>query len=58
MPTTRKTDFDPMTLWALKERKQKLKTIQEASRPDIPDEELTEPIVKEKSVNNVGDMVL
>ena len=26
-PTTRKTNFDPMTLWAIRERKQKLKTI-------------------------------
>ena len=58
MPTTRKTDFDAETLWALKESKAKLKRIQEnaANQGFIFEEEIKEPKVKKKTVNKVGEV--
>ena len=42
----------------MKQRKQKLKALQEAVRPDVIDDEIKEPKVKNKSVSNVGQINL
>ena len=42
----------------MKQRKQKLKALQEAARPDVIDDEIKEPKVKNKSVSNVGQINL